>query len=58
MKVNSIVKGISIGLTAGTVAYAVANATSKDKRRLKSNAGKAIHAIGDVVEGINLMISK
>ncbi len=56
MKVGSIAKGVSVGLAAGAITYAVANATSKEKRRFKSNAGRALHAIGDMVEGINMMM--
>ncbi len=56
MKISSIAKGVSVGLTAGAITYAVANATSREKRRLKSNAGRALHAIGDMVEGINMMM--
>ncbi len=56
MNMNSIVKGVSIGLTAGAIGYAFVNASSRDKRKLKSNAGKALHAIGDMVEGINYMM--
>lgn len=56
MRISSIAKGVSVGITAGAVAYAVANASSKEKRRMKSNAGRALHAIGDMVEGFNMMM--
>ncbi len=56
MSIGSITKGISIGITAGTIAYAVANSTSREKRRIKSDAGKALHAIGDMIEGFNAMM--
>ena len=52
MSISSIAKGISVGLTAGAIAFAVANATSKEKRDLKKNAGRALRAIGDIVEGV------
>ncbi|MBR4555011.1 MAG: hypothetical protein IKO27_05400 [Ruminococcus sp.] len=52
MNVSSLVKGISVGLTAGAVAFAVANATSREKRDLKKNAGRALRALGDIVEGV------
>ena len=56
MSVSSVAKGVTIGITAGAVAYAFANASSKEKRRMKSNAGRAIHAIGNLVEGFNMMM--
>ena len=52
MSISSLAKGISVGLTAGAIAFAVANATSKEKRNLKKNAGRALRAIGDIVEGV------
>lgn len=52
MSISSLAKGISVGLTAGAIAFAVANATSKEKRDLKKNAGRALRAIGDIVEGV------
>lgn len=56
MSASSIVKGISIGITAGAIAYAVSNASNKDKKRLKSRTGKAIRAIGDVMDGLSMMM--
>ena len=52
MSISSLAKGISVGLTAGAIAFAVANASSKEKRDLKKNAGRALRAIGDIVEGV------
>ncbi len=56
MSITSIAKGVTVGIAAGAVAYAFANASAKEKRRMKSNAGRAIHAIGDMVEGFNMMM--
>ena len=58
MKVKSVVTGLSFAIAAGTAAYAVANASSKEKRTLKSKAGKALHAMGDVMETISDMIER
>ncbi len=57
MKVNisSLAKGVSIGMAVGAAAYALSNATKKDKRILKTNAGKAIKAIGEVFEDFGMM---
>ncbi|WP_294407679.1 hypothetical protein [uncultured Ruminococcus sp.] len=51
-----IITGISMGIAAGTVAYAMTTASSRDKRMLKSRTGKALHAMGDVVDGISMMM--
>lgn len=57
MNTSSMVKGVSVGLAAGAVAYAISSASKKDRRRLKSRTGKAIRAIGDVMDGISMMMS-
>ena len=53
MNTTSLVKGISAGLAAGAVVYAISCATKREKRMLKSRTGKAVKAIGDVMEGIS-----
>lgn len=40
MNKGSIMKGVSVGLTAGAVVYAISSASRSDKRRLKSRTGK------------------
>ncbi len=57
MNKGSIMKGVSVGLTAGAVVYAISSASRSDKRRLKSRTGKAIRAIGDVMDGISMMMN-
>lgn len=57
MSASSIVKGISAGLTAGAVVFAISQASSRDKKVLKSRTGKAIRAISDVMDGISSMMS-
>lgn len=55
MNISSLAKGLSIGMAVGAAAYALSNATKKDRRCLKSNAGKAIKAIGEVFEDFGTM---
>ncbi len=57
MKTSSIVKGVSAGLTAGAIVYAIASASKSDKKMLKSKTGKAISAIGEVMDGLSSMMS-
>ena len=58
MKAKSVITGISFAIAAGTAAYAVANASQKEKRTLKTKAGKALHAMGDVMDTISDMIER
>ncbi|MBP1572507.1 MAG: hypothetical protein IJC65_04875 [Oscillospiraceae bacterium] len=56
MKLSSIAKGVAVGMTAGAVAYTVANSSAKEKRKLKSNTARAIKAIGDVMDDLGSMM--
>lgn len=54
---SSMVKGIAVGAVVGTATYMM---TSNTKRRtanhLKKNTGKAIKAVGSVIENISYMM--
>ena len=56
MKMKSMKTGVSMAIAAVTVAYAVTEATSSEKKMLKSRTGRAIRAIGDVMDGISMMM--
>ena len=56
MNMSSITKGIAMGVAVGAVTYTLSNATKHQKKKMKSSTGKAIRAIGDMVEGISYMI--
>lgn len=56
MQMKSMITGVSMAIAAGTVAYAVTEATSSEKKMLKSRTGRAIRAIGDVMDGISMMM--
>lgn len=56
MKMKSMITGVSMAIAGGTVAYAVTEATSSEKKMLKSRTGRAIRAIGDVMDGISMMM--
>mgnify|MGYP006890811267 FL=1 len=55
-KTQSLITGVALAIAAGTVAYAVTEATSSEKKMLKSRTGRAIRAIGDVMDGISMMM--
>lgn len=57
MKAAALTKGITAGIAVGTMVYAFSGAKSSKKRRLKSGTARAIHAIGDIAEGIADFIS-
>ena len=52
MKVKTIIAGVSVCAAVGTALYAVANSTGSEKRMLKGRTSRAMHAIGEVAEGI------
>ena len=56
MNMTSIAKSITAGIAAGTMVYAVSNASNRQKRKIKHSTGKALRAIGDMVEGISYMM--
>lgn len=56
MKISSIATGVAFGMTAGGIAYTIANATSKERRKLKGNTARAIKAIGDVMDDLSDMM--
>lgn len=56
MKMKPIITGISMGIAAGTVAYAMTTASTREKKMLKSRTGRALHAMGDVMDGISMMM--
>lgn len=56
MSISAIAKGITIGLAAGAITYTISNASGKQMKKVKNSAGKAIRAIGDVVDGISYML--
>lgn len=52
MSFKSIVRGITVGATVGTVCYMMSKASSRQKHDIKKNAGKAVKAAGCVVDDI------
>lgn len=53
---NPIVKGVTLGVTVGAIAYAMTNTSSKNRRRMKRTAGRAMKAVGSVIDGISFMM--
>ncbi|MBR1563225.1 MAG: hypothetical protein IJ645_08470 [Ruminococcus sp.] len=55
MSIKSIMTGFSVAAAAGYAAFQVSSKAEKQKKKLKSKAGKALRAIGDVVEDLKSM---
>ncbi|MBQ8688524.1 MAG: hypothetical protein IJ512_08305 [Ruminococcus sp.] len=56
MTVKSVVKGLTIGATVGTVCYMMSKATSKQKHDIRKNTNRAIKAAGCVLDDITSLI--
>ena len=49
-------RGMGAGIAAGmTVGIVGAKMMTGDKRHMKRNAGKAVHAIGDLIDNVQYM---
>ena len=63
MKMKSMITGVSMDSDLPALKHvfmelqnAVTEATSSEKKMLKSRTGRAIRAIGDVMDGISMMM--
>lgn len=53
---TNLAKGIGMGILAGAAAVTVGSMVMKDKKHLKKNAGKAMHAMGDFINNMEYML--
>ena len=56
MTVKSVVRGVTVGATVGTVCYMMSKATSKQKHDIRKNAGKAVKAAGCILDDLTSLI--
>ena len=56
MTLNSMVKGVAVGMAVGTATYMITNASSRTKKKVQRNAGRAIKAFGSVIDGVQTMM--
>lgn len=47
---GAAITGVCVAMAAGTAAYMMAGKKKMNQRRIKKSAGKAIRAVGDVVD--------
>lgn len=57
MKLSSVMKGVSMGVAAGVMTYTLANATSRQKSKVKRSTGKAFKAMGEMIDGVTGLFS-
>lgn len=53
---KSAATGIAVGMAAGAIAYAASSATPRKKRMLKTRTGRALHAVGDMMESLSMFM--
>lgn len=54
---SNVVKGLMAGAAVGTVTYMMTSAKSKrSSRTIKKGAGKAIKAVGTIVDNVTTMM--
>lgn len=54
---SSVVKGLAAGAIVGTATYMMTSGSKKKAAQgLKKNAGKAVKAVGSVIENVSYMM--
>jgi hypothetical protein len=49
------VKGIGTGMVAGIAVASIGNRMMKDNKHMKRNTHKAIHAVGNLLDNVEVM---
>lgn len=56
-KMNSVIKGIAVGTALGTATYMLSSkGKPKKSKSLKKNTGKALKAVGSIVDSVSYMM--
>ena len=53
---TGFVKGVGAGMVAGVAVAATSKMLMKNNKGVKKNAGKAIRAVGDLIENVQYMM--
>lgn len=56
MQIKAMVTGIAAGTAVGTVCYILAGSSARQRRHLRHATGRALRAIGSMMEGMSDMI--
>lgn len=54
--VSSVAKGMAAGVAVGAVTYMMTNSKRKRNKAIKKGAGKAIKAVGTIVDNVSTMM--
>ncbi len=56
MNLSTILTGAAVTAAVGTAAYMMTGKKKPNARQIKKQAGKAVHAVGDIVDSISSMM--
>ena len=53
---SNVIKGLAAGAAVGTATYMMTNSKHKRSKAIKKGAGKAIKAVGTIVDNVTTMM--
>ncbi len=56
MKMSSVIKGMGVAVTVGAATYAVANTSSRQKKKMKKTVSRVMKKANNFVDGISYMM--
>lgn len=54
--VSNVAKGMAAGVAVGAVTYMLTNSSRRKSKAIKKGAGKAIKAVGTIVDNVTTMM--
>lgn len=54
--VSAVMKGLATGAVIGTATYMMTQSKKRTSNMMKKNAGKALKAVGTVIENVSYMM--
>ncbi len=55
-QMSAVLKGVAVGSAIGAATYMMAGQSKKQGRSIKKNAGRAMQAVGDMIENVACMM--